>query len=327
MIVLFSDGEETCGGDPAAAVTQIKEEYDIAFEIYVIGILVDSRVRAHLQGIADAGAGIYFDVRSRAALNNALASIDLLVEGEEESTPPADPIASSSSHTPNESSDDPTIDITWPAEGQQDGASDATGVDGYSWSFTENPTDLPDTVKDGEEYVTTTTSPPLPDGSWWFHLRTHDNAGNWTSTLHLGPFPIDTSSPPTKTEPGPTSTPTNTPTATPTQPPAVAVHILESEGETFFAGETVTICYDVSGPMFVDLDVITPTGTIHRVTGPDDGLGDCLAGIIEESDPARALGRGARGRRRRIRHDVLLRRVAYANCDRRDHLSPELRTG
>ncbi len=145
---------EEPGGDPAAAVAQIKEEYDIAFEIYVIGILVDSRVRAHLQGIADAGAGIYFDVRSRAALNNALASIDLLVEGEEESTPPSDPIARSSSHTPNESSDDPTIDITWPGEGQEDGASDATGVDGYSWSFTEDPTDLPDTVKDGEEYVT-----------------------------------------------------------------------------------------------------------------------------------------------------------------------------
>ncbi len=65
----------------------------------------------------------------------------------------------------------------------------------------------------------------------------------------------------------------------------MAVHILEGEGETFFAGETVTICYDVSRPMFVDLDLITPTGTIDLVTGPDDGSGDCLPGIIDESDP------------------------------------------
>ena len=30
----------------------------------------------------------------------------------------------------------------------------------------------------------------LANGRWWFHLRTRDNAGNWTSTRHLGPFVI-----------------------------------------------------------------------------------------------------------------------------------------
>jgi beta-lactam-binding protein with PASTA domain len=34
------------------------------------------------------------------------------------------------------------------------------------------------------------TSPALSNGSWYFHLRTRDNAGNWTATRHLGPFVI-----------------------------------------------------------------------------------------------------------------------------------------
>lgn len=35
------------------------------------------------------------------------------------------------------------------------------------------------------------TSPALGvDASYWYHLRTRDNAGNWTTTVHLGPFPI-----------------------------------------------------------------------------------------------------------------------------------------
>jgi hypothetical protein len=49
---------------------------------------------------------------------------------------------------------------------------------------------VPDTVKDAEETATGTTSPALSNGSWYFHLRTRDNAGNWTATSHLGPFVI-----------------------------------------------------------------------------------------------------------------------------------------
>ena len=46
--------------------------------------------------------------------------------------------------------------------------------------------------------VSFTTSPPvrgtnLSEGDNWFHLRTRDGAGNWTTdTLHLGPFKVDT---------------------------------------------------------------------------------------------------------------------------------------
>jgi hypothetical protein len=40
-----------------------------------------------------------------------------------------------------------------------------------------------------------TTSQTLPDGDWWYHLRTRDNAGNWSTAVHLGPFRIDTVAP------------------------------------------------------------------------------------------------------------------------------------
>ncbi|HKF14393.1 MAG TPA: S8 family serine peptidase, partial [Gaiellaceae bacterium] len=87
-------------------------------------------------------------------------------------------------------SNDNTVDVTW------SGATDSgSGVDGYSYSWTQSATTVPDTVKEAEETVSAATSPPLADGEWWFHLRTGDNAGNWRSPVHLGPFKIDTAPP------------------------------------------------------------------------------------------------------------------------------------
>jgi hypothetical protein len=78
------------------------------------------------------------------------------------------------------------------------GASDlGSGVDGFSYSWTQGPTGPVDTTKDVEETVGTATSPPLADGEWWFHLRTVDNAGNWSDLVQLGPFRIDTAAPST----------------------------------------------------------------------------------------------------------------------------------
>jgi hypothetical protein len=33
------------------------------------------------------------------------------------------------------------------------------------------------------------------DGLWYFHMRTRDNAGNWSETVHAGPYGIDTQPP------------------------------------------------------------------------------------------------------------------------------------
>jgi trypsin len=100
---------------------------------------------------------------------------------------PSDPTVTSPSHTVNVPSSDPTVDVSF------SGATDSpSGVDGFSYVWSTSSATVPDQTKDAEESATGTTSPTLADGSHWFHLRTRDNAGNWTSTVHLGPFVIST---------------------------------------------------------------------------------------------------------------------------------------
>jgi bacillolysin len=105
---------------------------------------------------------------------------------------PADPTLSSPSHTPGGLSRSRLVDIAW--SGAADGLS---GVDGFSFAWDTSPTAVPDMTKDAEETAGRTTSPPLADGDHYFHLRTRDNAGNWTGTAHLGPFRIDGTAPQT----------------------------------------------------------------------------------------------------------------------------------
>jgi hypothetical protein len=104
-----------------------------------------------------------------------------------DTSPPIDPVLDSTSHDPEVISHDRTVDITW------SGAADAlSGVDGFSFLWDASPSSVPDQTKGAEETATGTTSPPLAEGNdHWFHLRTVDNAGNWTGTAHLGPFWID----------------------------------------------------------------------------------------------------------------------------------------
>jgi len=123
-----------------------------------------------------------------------------------DTTPPTDPTdVHSTNHTVNTPSQDNTIDMAWTVAGSAPGATDAgSGVDGYSYQFSNSPTTVPDTTKDAEESAITTTSSVLADGTWYFHLRTRDNAGNWTSTVHKGPFIIDQTAPQTTIDSGPT---------------------------------------------------------------------------------------------------------------------------
>ena len=105
---------------------------------------------------------------------------------------PAGPTnVASSSHIVSVWSGDKTVDITWTAA--TDGGS---GLDGYSFVWDNSPATVPDVVKDIEEGIGATTSPALADGSThYFHIRAVDNAGNWQTPVHLGPFFIDTGLP------------------------------------------------------------------------------------------------------------------------------------
>jgi subtilisin family serine protease len=98
---------------------------------------------------------------------------------------PFDPTLESTSHRIGVASRDRTVDVRWA------GAADrGSGVDGFSYSWDRGPQTIPDTVKEAEETASAATSPALADGPWYFHLRTRDNAGNWSGGRHLGPFVI-----------------------------------------------------------------------------------------------------------------------------------------
>jgi hypothetical protein len=75
FIVLISDGEETCGDEPATVVQYLKE-IGIDFAIHVIGLDVDAQTAAQLKRISDAAGGVYFDARSEENFNSALGNIN-----------------------------------------------------------------------------------------------------------------------------------------------------------------------------------------------------------------------------------------------------------
>ncbi len=106
-----------------------------------------------------------------------------------DTTPPTAPTFNSSDPSVNTWTNDNTVTVSWNA-----GTDSKSGVAGYSWIFDTNPAANPDNTV--ETAATQVTGSPLSDGSaHYFHVRTVDNAGNASSTLHVGPFQIDTSPP------------------------------------------------------------------------------------------------------------------------------------
>ncbi|MFZ5657895.1 MAG: VWA domain-containing protein [Pseudomonadota bacterium] len=67
VVYLVSDGEETCGGDPAAAARALRES-GIAVTVNVIGFGVDGKAAAQLRPIAAAGGGEYLAADTASAL-------------------------------------------------------------------------------------------------------------------------------------------------------------------------------------------------------------------------------------------------------------------
>jgi len=97
----------------------------------------------------------------------------------------------SPTHSIGECSSNSKITAQWTAAVDTGGS----GLDGYSIVWDTESDTLPDTTKDIED-VTTVTSSSLSDGSYYFHIRSVDNAFNWSDTAeHLGPFCIDSAVP------------------------------------------------------------------------------------------------------------------------------------
>ncbi|TFH07318.1 MAG: hypothetical protein E4H08_09685, partial [Candidatus Atribacteria bacterium] len=108
-----------------------------------------------------------------------------------DNTAPTDPTLSSTSHTVDVWSNNASVVIA--AAGADDGA--GSGVDGFEIKWDQSASWTPTETKEQEESWSGATFAATSDGDWYFHIATVDNAGNWTSTQHLGPFQIDTTPP------------------------------------------------------------------------------------------------------------------------------------
>ncbi|MBA7606991.1 hypothetical protein ES703_14143 [subsurface metagenome] len=152
---------------------------------------IEEGVQAATSSALADGNSHYFHIRSVDNAGNWQSTVHLgpfYID----TTPPTDPTSvSSTSHTVSTWSNDNTVDVTW-----TDATDGGSGLDGYSILWDTSPTTIPDQTKDIEEGVEAATSSVLADGnSHYFHIRSVDNAGNWQSTVHLGPFFIAVNSP------------------------------------------------------------------------------------------------------------------------------------
>lgn len=74
VLVLVSDGEETCGADPVQIVKDLLSK-GIKFKLNAVGFNVDAKAQAQLKAVAEAGGGSYYDAKDADALANSLKDI------------------------------------------------------------------------------------------------------------------------------------------------------------------------------------------------------------------------------------------------------------
>lgn len=72
LVIVLTDGEETCGGDPAAAIAALRQQ-GIGTRVNIVGFAIDDpKLAATFRHWADLGNGAYFDAKDAAALNESM---------------------------------------------------------------------------------------------------------------------------------------------------------------------------------------------------------------------------------------------------------------
>jgi len=95
----------------------------------------------------------------------------------------------SSTHVPGDPAiPENVIEVDWTSAG--DPGEFASGLAGYSYSFTQSPDSVPNILENLGPAETVVSSDPLGDGLWWFHIRALDVAGNGGETQSIGPFAV-----------------------------------------------------------------------------------------------------------------------------------------
>ncbi len=134
---------------------------------------------------------VYLDVRDRPENVGSDSDGDTIVL---DTVAPSNPSGYSSSHTVNLPSNDNTVYVSWTG-----GYDSGSGISGYSFVWDHSSGTVPDgTIETTGSY---TTSSSLADGSWYFHVRSVDNALNpGSGAYHVGPFIIDIAAPTNPTD-------------------------------------------------------------------------------------------------------------------------------
>jgi len=72
LIILLTDGEETCGGDPAAAIANLRKA-GINAQVSIVGFALDDpNLASTFRRWSDAGGGAYLDAKDAAGLDKAM---------------------------------------------------------------------------------------------------------------------------------------------------------------------------------------------------------------------------------------------------------------
>ncbi|MEM9955213.1 MAG: thiamine phosphate synthase, partial [Chloroflexota bacterium] len=79
-IVLLSDGEETCTGDPCAVAAALKAQ-NVDLVVNTVGFAADATTRAQLQCIAQVTEGVYYDAQDADGLTESLQSAAVVLDG------------------------------------------------------------------------------------------------------------------------------------------------------------------------------------------------------------------------------------------------------
>jgi hypothetical protein len=74
LVIVLTDGEETCGGDPGAAILQLQTAGISPTRVSIVGFAIDDpKLAASFRHWSDLGKGTYFDAKDAAGLNDAMA--------------------------------------------------------------------------------------------------------------------------------------------------------------------------------------------------------------------------------------------------------------
>lgn len=112
----------------------------------------------------------------------ATTTINLtVVDGNQDNTPPSTPTITTSTHQPNIPSATTTVTVAWTP------STDNMGLAGYSFLWDNNANTIPDNTVDS---TTTSLTQTLTPGTWYFHIKAIDTAGNSSATTHYGPIVI-----------------------------------------------------------------------------------------------------------------------------------------